>query len=82
VTATLQQKSCTAALTDSERNKLQKLIPIRDSSQPGHGHPDQIRYTLTLGDRAASWYGEDAPKEMVSLFRLLWQIRERVLASC
>jgi hypothetical protein len=82
VTATLQQKSCTAALTDSERNKLQKLIPIRDSSQPGHGHPDQIRYTLTVLERTATWFGENAPKEMAPLFQLLWQIRERVLARC
>src|SRR5258708_40323632 len=46
VTATLQQKSCAGALTDSERTTLQKLIPIRDSNEAGHGHPDQIRYTL------------------------------------
>jgi hypothetical protein len=82
VTATLQQKSCTGALTDSERGKLQKLIPERNSNEAGHGHPDQIRYTLTVGDRTASWYGEDAPKEIAALFQLLWQIRQRVLATC
>jgi hypothetical protein len=82
ITATLQQKSCTAALTDSERSKLQKLIPIRDSNPEGHGHPDQIRYTLTVGDRTATWFGEDAPKEIAPLFQLLWQIRQRVLATC
>jgi len=82
ITATLQQKSCTAALTESERRELQKLIPIRDSNAEGHGHPDQIRYTLTAGDRTATWFGEDAPKEIAPLFQLLWQIRQRVLASC
>ena len=82
VTATLQQKSCTAALTEPERRELQKLIPIRDSNAEGHGHPDQIRYTLTIGDRTATWFGEDAPKEIAPLFQLLWQIRQRVLASC
>jgi hypothetical protein len=82
VTATLQQKSCTAALTDSEHAKLQKLIAIRDSNAEGHGHPDQIRYTLTAGDRTAMWFGEDAPKEIAPLFQLLRQIRQRVLASC
>jgi hypothetical protein len=81
VTAT-QQKSCSGALTDSERAQLQKLIPIRDSNAEGHGHPDQIRYTLTAGDRTAAWYGEDAPNEIAPLFQLLWQIRQRVLASC
>jgi len=82
VMATLQQKSCSGALTDSERNGLQKLIPIRDSAEGGHGHPDQIRYTLTVGDRTATWFGEDAPKDVAPLFQLLWQIRQRVLASC
>jgi hypothetical protein len=82
VTATLQQKSCSGPLTDSERSKLQALVPIRDSNAEGHGHPDQIRYTLTAGDRTATWFGEDAPKEIAPLFQLLWQIRQRVLASC
>ena len=82
VTATLQQKSCSGALTDSERSKLEALIPIRDSNAEGHGHPDQIRYTLTAGDRTATWYGEDAPKAVAPLFQLLWQIRQRVIANC
>lgn len=82
VMATLQQKSCSDTLTDSERTKLQNLIPIRDSAEGGHGHPDQIRYTLTVGDRTATWFGEDAPKDVASLFQFLWQIRHRVLASC
>ena len=82
VTATLQQKSCSGALTDAERAKLQKLIAIRDANAEGHGHPDQIRYTLTAGDRTVTWFGEDAPKEIAPLFQLLWQIRQRVLASC
>ncbi|HEV7487321.1 MAG TPA: hypothetical protein VGQ65_16735 [Thermoanaerobaculia bacterium] len=83
VTATLAQKSCSGALTDSERSQLSKLIPIHDSNAEGHGHPDQIRYTLTAGDRTATWYGEeDAPKEVAPLFQLLWQIRQRVMANC
>jgi hypothetical protein len=59
-----------APLTDAERSKLPKLIPIRDSNADGHGHPDQIRYTITAGDHTAARYGEDA------------QIRQRVLALC
>jgi len=82
VTATLGQKSCVGALTEAERDKLQKLIPIRDSNEAGHGGPDQIRYTLTAGDHTASWFGEEAPKEIAPLFRLLWEIRQRVLSSC
>jgi hypothetical protein len=82
VTATLQQKSCTAPLTDAEWSALRKLIPIRASNETGHGHPDQIRYTITAGDRTATWFGEDAPKEIAPLFELLWQIRQRALASC
>jgi len=82
ITATLQQKSCSGTLSAAERGKLQKLIPIRDSNAEGHGHPDQIRYTLTVGDRTATWFGEDAPKEIAPLFQLLWQIRQRVLRNC
>ena len=82
VTATLQQKPCTAPLTESERSKLQALIPIRDSNEAGNGHPDQIRYTMTVGTYTASWYGEDAPRDVAPLFQLLWEIRQRVLASC
>jgi hypothetical protein len=82
ITATLQQKSCSGTLTDSERANLQKLIPIRESNEGGTGHPDQIRYTLTVGDRTATWFGEDGPKEIAPLFQLLWQIRQRVLATC
>ena len=82
VTATLQQKSCTAPLTDAERSKLEKLIPIGDSSPTGNGHPDQIRYTMTVGNHTASWFGEEAPKDVAPLFELLWQIRQRVLATC
>jgi hypothetical protein len=82
VTATLQQKSCTSPLTDAERSALRKLIPIRESNETGHGHPDQIRYTLTVADRTATWFGEDAPKDIAPLFQLLWQIRQRVIANC
>jgi hypothetical protein len=82
VTATLHQKWCPGTLTDSERNRLQTLIPIRASNAEGHGFPDQIHYTLTAGDRTASWYGEDAPEEFAALFQLLWKVWERVLGSC
>ena len=82
VTAAMGQKSCTAALTEGERDKLQKLIPIRDSNEAGHGSPDQIKYTLTAGGHTASWFGEQAPPEIAPLFQLLWQIRQRVLSTC
>ena len=81
-TATLQQKSCTGALTDDERSKLREMAPGNDAEEPGHGTPDQIRYTLRYGERTISWFGENAPKEIAPLFQLLWQIRQRVLASC
>jgi hypothetical protein len=82
ITATLGQKSCSETLTDNERSELQKLIAIHDSKASGHGSPDQIHYTLKAGDHTASWFGEEAPKEIAPLFRLLWRIRERALASC
>ena len=82
VTATLQQKSCTGTLTDEERSKLPKLTDVNDAAEAGHGSPDQIRYTLNAGEHKVSWFGENAPKEIAPLFQLLWQIRQRVLASC
>ncbi|HEV7425229.1 MAG TPA: hypothetical protein VGQ46_02595 [Thermoanaerobaculia bacterium] len=83
VTAMLTpQKSCNAPLTNAERDEIRKMLPIVDANDPGHGHPDQIHYTMTAGDRTASWYGEEAPKEIAPLFQRLWHIRQRVLASC
>jgi hypothetical protein len=83
VTATLPpQKSCSAPLTNAERAEIRKMLPIVDANDTGHGHPDQIHYTLIAGDRTATWYGEEAPKEIAPLFQRLWQIRQRVLASC
>jgi hypothetical protein len=82
VTATLQQKSCTGTLTDAERSKLHSLTLSHDSDEAGHGSPDQIRYTLSAGEHKASWFGENAPKDVAPLFELLWHIRQRVIASC
>src|SRR5881227_831045 len=51
VTAMLTpQKSCNAPLTNAERAEIRKLLPIADANDPGHGHPDQIHYTLIAGD--------------------------------
>jgi len=82
VTATLQQKSCTGTLTHEERSKLQRLTAVNNAAEAGHGSPDQIRYTLRAGEHEVSWFGENPPKEIAPLFQLLWQIRQRVLASC
>jgi len=82
VTATLGQRSCNGTLTADEQKRMQALMPVRDSDPSGHGSPDQIRYTLSAGDHKVSWFGENAPADVAPLFKLLWQIRQRVLAAC
>ncbi|MEA2336212.1 MAG: hypothetical protein QOE82_219, partial [Thermoanaerobaculia bacterium] len=81
VTASTEQKSCSGTLTAEEREELSKLAAIRESYARGNGSPDQIHYTLIVGKRTATWFGEEAPKEIASLFRALWRIRQRVLAG-
>lgn len=82
VTAALGEKTCTATLTEDERGQLRSLTGIRETKASGTGSPDQILYTMTVGDRTASWYGEAAPQDLAPLFDLLWRIRQRVVASC
>jgi len=78
VTATDMRRSCEGVLSASEIAELRALkIVAHDEAAPGR--PDQIRYTMTVGDVTASWYGEEPPAELSAAFRLLWRIRERVL---
>ena len=82
LTASDMRRTCGGALTDAERSELAPLLSIANSDAPAPGHPDQIRYTVTVGDKTASWYGEEPPAELATLFKVLWRIRGRVLGSC
>ena len=82
VTASDMRRSCSGVVTDAERSELASLLSIASSDAPPPGHPDQIRYTMTVGDKTASWYGEEPPADVASLFKALWRIRARVLGNC
>jgi hypothetical protein len=82
VTASDMRRSCDGVMTDAERKELSSLLSIAAGDAPPPGHPDQIRYTITVGEKTASWYGEEAPAGIAPLFKALWRIRARVLGSC
>jgi len=73
VTASDGFRVCRGTLLDAEE---QELAPLLDPLPPANetAWPDQIRYTLTVGDRSTSWNGEDVPVRDV-----LWKIRDRVM---
>ena len=79
VTATGSGKPCSGTLTDAEAAQLEKTR-FEASTAAGPGKPDQIHYVLQVGDRTASWYGEEPPEGAAALFHLLWKIRQRVVS--
>jgi hypothetical protein len=82
ITARDLTRQCTGVLSDAERAALAKLPQLAANDPAGTGRPDQIRYTLTVGDRSQSWHGEEAPPEAAAWYQLLWTIRARVLDAC
>lgn len=82
VTAGSDRKTCHATITDGERHELSKLTDISEYKPSGFGSPDEVRYTLSVGSRTATWYGELPPKSIRPLVTALWKIRQRVLATC
>lgn len=75
--------SCDGELTKAERETIAreaaKFEPSKDSAP---AHPDQVGYTLKVGDASMSWYGEEAPPAAAPLFNAVWAARQRVLKSC
>jgi hypothetical protein len=88
------RRTCEGTLSAAEDKQLRDLAasahPERwsesyTSPERPHGAPDQIRYTLTVGDRSTSWYGEAAkgvPQEILRLRAALDAVRQRVLRDC
>jgi hypothetical protein len=86
--------TCEGTLTAAEEKQLHDLAASAHpetwaesyaSAERPHGAPDQIRYTLTLGKRSTSWYGEAAegvPQEIVRLRAALEAVRQRVMRDC
>jgi hypothetical protein len=91
VEATDTRKNCTGALTPEERSRLRNLLNAsrpdlwqHEYSAPS-GSADLIHYTLTVGDRTTSWYGEspvELPQDARDLRAALWTVRDRVIRDC
>jgi hypothetical protein len=83
ITATDLSRSCKGELTATEHDALAsaaaKFEPAHEKST---GHPDQIGYTLKVGDQSTSWHGETPPAGAAAVFNAAWQVRQRVLDGC
>jgi len=88
------RRTCEGTLSAAEEKQLRELAAGAHpetwaesyaSAERPHGAPDQIRYTLTVGNRPASWYGEGAegvPQEILRLRAALEAVRQRVMREC
>jgi hypothetical protein len=88
------RRSCSGTLSAEEATRLRELASKTDpgswpesyaSAEHPHGSPDQIRYTLTVGARSTSWYGEageNVPQAIIDLRAALVAIQQRVLRDC
>ena len=85
------RKSCNGTLTPEEKQRLRNLANAARPDLWQHEYPaprgsgDMIHYTLTLGDRTTSWYGEspsDLPQDARDLREALWGVRDRVARGC
>jgi hypothetical protein len=94
VTADDTRRSCSGTLSAEEATRLRELASKTDpdawpesyaSPERPHGSPDQIRYTLTVGSRSTSWYGEageNVPQSIIDLRAALVSVQQRVLRDC
>ena len=79
VTASDGRRSVEGTLTDGEEASIRAAIPENWPESTGKGWPDQIRYSLTIDGKKASWYGEGGTFD--EIHEVLWKIRDRVLRS-
>jgi hypothetical protein len=82
IAASDMRRTCGSTLSNDERAELQSLTSIVAHETTEPARPDQIRYTLSVGDVRASWYGEEPPADVAAMFKALWRIRARVLSGC
>jgi len=76
-------RSCNGELTAKEQETIARdAAAFSPSKESKPAHPDQIGYTLTVGEQSMSWYGEEAPAAAAPLFNAVWHARQRVLAEC
>ena len=88
------RRTCEGTLSAGEEKQLRELAASAHpetwpqsyaSPDRPHGAPDQIRYTLTVGNRSTSWYGETpegVPQEIIRLRAALEAVRQRVMRDC
>jgi hypothetical protein len=88
------RRTCEGTLSAGEEKQLRDLAAGAHpetwpesyaSAERPHGAPDQIRYTLTVGKRSTSWYGESperVPQEILRLRAALEAVRQRVMHDC
>lgn len=75
-------RTCKGELTEKEAETIARAAAaFHASSESTPAHPDQVGYTLKVGDESMSWYGEEAPKAAAPLFNAAWAARQRVLKS-
>ena len=83
ITAKDLARTCTGELTTHEQEAIARAAAsFKPSSDSPPAHPDQVGYTLTVGDESMSWHGEEAPKAAAPLFDAVWAARQRVLKGC
>jgi hypothetical protein len=83
VTAKDLSRSCKGELTAKEEETIARdAAAFTPSTKSAPAHPDQIGYTLKVGEQSMSWYGEEAPAAAAPLFNAAWHARERVLGEC
>jgi hypothetical protein len=86
--------TCQGTLSAAEEKRLSELAAASHpeawpesyaSKERPHGSPDQIRYTITVGARSTSWFGEageGVPREILELHAALVAVQQRVLRDC
>jgi hypothetical protein len=78
---------CDGELTKPEQTRIARLVrdakPDAWAGIVSKAHPDQVHVTVTLNGKSGSFYDEqDAPEDLRALYESVWQVRQRVVASC
>lgn len=94
VDASDMRRTCRGSMRPAEERRLRELASkahpdtwaesYASAARP-HGSPDQIRYTLTVGARSTTWYGEAGermPPAITDLRAALVAVQQRVLRDC
>ena len=94
IDASDMRRTCLGTMRSEEESRLRELAAaarpetwpesFANAAHP-HGSPDQIRYTISVGEDSTSWYGEageGVPHEILKLRDALVAVQQRVLKDC